>query len=351
MDAFGAAFTSNGYNTVYQILSSSLQANDPAAYIAQKSNMNEWFSAFYGFYNQEGNPIWNNPTTGWTPAAVDNMYSLAQWGLVKTWELNSQFQLEGYSQNIFGSQADPRAWYSNLPFFVSPHELKMPNTGVTGLRNGTGAEYIYLSYIWYNLQLILNDSNGKQSYQYPIDWSYVVWVRAESGIAGLTARWNPNHVDDQGSAGNAATRSRAAIVRERLATFCGSTLVAGDAGVELDRVDGSGRHARAPPSPLELQRPGCSKCSQFTPQQFYAGGWTTATAVPVAGGNAYDNVFPDWVWYMIPRFGFLGVNQTLVNQLAAWAETVWPRANWTADANATCSWQNGKPNYMIQCSQ
>ena len=49
----------------------------------------------------------------------------------------------------------------------------MPNNGVAGLRNGSGADYTYLSYIWYNLQLILNDSNGQQSYQYPIDWAYV----------------------------------------------------------------------------------------------------------------------------------------------------------------------------------
>jgi hypothetical protein len=350
MDAFGAAFTSNGYNTVYQTLSSSLQVNDPAAYVAQQSNMNEWFSAFYGFYNQQGNPIWNNPTTGWTPAAVDNMYSLAQWGLVKTWELNSQFQLEGYSQNIFGSQADPRAWYSNMPFFVSPHELKMPNTGVTGLRNGTGAEYIYLSYIWYNLQLILNDSNGKQSYQYPIDWAYVYGFVQNLGSlvspqGGIQTMWMIKglQVMQQLGAGPQLSGSgwQPFVVQPSwlVTPEWNSTVWTG--------VDATTRTAIA----TGIATSWLQQVSHFTPQQFYAGGWTTATAVPVAGGSAYDNVFPDWVWYMIPRFGFLGVNQTLVNQLAAWAETVWPKANWTADANATCSWQNGKANYMIQCSQ
>ena len=65
------------------------------------------------------------------------MYSMAQWGLVKNWELMNQFQLEGFAQNIFGSQADPRAWYSRQPFFVSPHELKMPSNGVAGLRSSS----------------------------------------------------------------------------------------------------------------------------------------------------------------------------------------------------------------------
>jgi len=350
MDAFGAAFTSNGYNTIYQTLSSSLQVNDPAGYVAQQSNINAWFNAFYGFYVQEGNPIWNNPTTGWTPAAVDAMYSLSQWGLVKTWELNSQFQLEGYSQNIFGPQADPRAWYSNMPFFVSPHELKMPNTGVTGLRNGTGAEYIYLSYIWYNLQLILNDSNGKQTYQYPIDWSYVYGfvqnlgslVSPQSGIQTMWMIKGLQVMQQLGAGPQMSGNGWQPFVVQP------SWLVTPEWNATVwTGVDATTRTAIA----TGIATSWLQQVSQFTPQQFYAGGWTTATAVPVPGGNPYDSVFPDWVWYMIPRFGFLGVNPTLVNQLAAWAQTVWPKANWTADANATCSWQNNNPNYKIQCSQ
>ena len=37
MDAFGSAFTSSGYNTIYQTLSASLQAGNPAVYVAQKA--------------------------------------------------------------------------------------------------------------------------------------------------------------------------------------------------------------------------------------------------------------------------------------------------------------------------
>ena len=140
------------------------------------------------------------------------MYSLPQWGMVKNWELNNQFQLEGFAQNIFGSQADPRAWYSNLPFFVSPHELKMPTTGVAGLRNGSEADYIYLSYIWYNLQLILNDSNGIID-QFPIDWRYSDgFVKGMGSLvspqAGIQTMWMI-----KGSAGHATKRKRAASSR------------------------------------------------------------------------------------------------------------------------------------------
>ena len=71
--------------------------------------------------------------------------------------------------------------------------------------------------------------------------------------------------------------------------------------------------------------------------------------MPVAGGNAYDNVLPDWVWYTIPRIQFVGGDATLATQLAQWAQSIWPTANWTADLNATCSLESN-PNY-ISCSQ
>jgi len=348
MDAFGSAFTGNGYNTIYQTLSSSLQVSNPAVYVGQQKNLQAWFSAFDGLYQQLGTPIWNSSV--WTPANVDAMYSLSQWGMVKTWELNNQFQLEGYSQNIFGPQADPRAWYSDLPFFVSPHELKMPTTGVTGLRNGTAATYVYLSYVWYNLQLILNDSNGQQQEQYPIDWPYSDGFVMNLGElaapqGGIQTIWMIKGLQILQQAG---TGPQLGLGGWQPTVSQISLLVTAEWNQHVwSGVDPATRIAIA----TGLAQSWLQQASQFTPQQFYAGGWTTATAVPVPGGNAYDNVFPDWVWYMIPRFSFIGVNSTLVTQLAQWAQTIWPDANWTADLNATCSWQNNVANDVILCNQ
>jgi hypothetical protein len=347
MDAFGATFTTNSFNTIYQTLSATLQVNNPAVYVAQQAIFQAWFGAFYGLYQQVGTPIWNNSPASWTPANVDAMYSLSQWGLVKTWELNSQFQLEGYAQNIFGSQADPRAWYSNMPFFVSPHELKMPTSGVAGLRNGTQAEYVYLSYIWYNLQLILNDSNGQQQEQYPIDWPYsdaFVMNLGEllSPQGGIQTIWMIKGLQILQQAG---TGPQLGLGGWQPTVSQPSLLVTREwiDGVWTG-VDPTTRVAIA----TGLLQSWLQQASQFTPQQYYAGGWTTPTAVPVPFGSAYDNVFPDWVWYMVPRFNFIGVNPALVSQLAQWAQTIWPNANWTADLNATCNWQD---TYTIQCSE
>ncbi len=353
MDAFGSTFTTSGYNTIYQTLSSNLQVNNPTVYNNQWQTFQAWFGAFYSFVNQMDKPISNNPSE-WTPANVDAIYSIPQWGMVKTWELNNQFQLEGFAQTIFGPQADPRAWYSNLPFFVAPHELQMPSAGVAGLRNGSAAEFTYLSYIWYNLQLILNDSNGTQSYQYPIDWSYANdFVESLGGLSspqgGIQTMWmikslqvmNQLNVGPQ-QAGNGwqpfVTQPAWLVTPEwNLNVWSG--------------VDPSTRTAIA----NGIVQSWFTQVSQFTPQEFYTGGWTTATSVPVAGGNPYDNVFPDWVWYMIPRFNFIGVDPTLVGQMARWAKTIWPNANWTADQNATCGWYVNPPddpaNFLIKCSE
>jgi hypothetical protein len=352
MDAFGAAFSSNGYNTIYQTLRSSLQVNDPAAYVAQNMTFQNWFGAFYGLLNQVGPPIWNN--NGWTPATVDAIYSLPQWGMVKTWEMMNQFQLEGYSQNIFGPQADPRAWYSNLPFFMSPHELKMPNAGPPGLRNGSAAVYTYLSYVWYNVQLILNDSNGTQSYQYPIDWGYAYDFVEGMGTllapqGGIETMWMIKGLEAMQQLGKgpqyAGNGWQPFVVQP-------SWLVTPEWNLNVwTGVDPAARAAIA----NGIVSAWLSEVQKFTPAQFYAGGWTTPTTLPVAGGNAYDNVFSDWVWYMIPRFTFIGVNQSVVSQLAQWAQTVWPLGNWTADLNATCSWSinppDDPPNFLIGCSQ
>jgi hypothetical protein len=348
MDAFGSAFTNSGYNTIFQSLSSSLQVLNPAAYVAQELPLANWFGAFYSLYNQVGTPIWAVPGGGWTPATTDAMYSLPQWGMVKTWELNNQFQLEGYLQNLFGSNADPRGWYSNLPFFVSPHELKMNSNGTPGLRNGSKADYTYLSYVWYNLQLILNDSN--QQDHFPIDYSYIPgFVEGLGGLAspqaGIQTMWMIKGLQALQETGRGP---QLGIEGWQPSVSQISWLVTTEWNTNVwTGVDQATRSALA----TGIVKSWLSQATQFSPQQFYNGAWTTQSATPVPGGNAYDEVFVDWAWYMIPRFSFIGVDSGLVGQLAQWAQSMWPRANWTADLNASCNWLNNVPYGEITCSQ
>jgi hypothetical protein len=349
MDAYGSTFTSSGYNTIFQTLSSSLQLQNSAVYVKQGANFAAWFNAFYTLYNQVGAPIWAVPGGGWTPATTDAMYSLPQWGMVKSWELMNEFQLEGFSQNVFGANADPRGWNSALPFFTAPHELKMNSNGTPGLRNGSRADFLYLSYAWYNLQLILNNSH--QQDHFPIDFTYIPGFVESLGSlnspqAGIQTMWMIKGL--QGMQETGAGGPQLGIEGWQPSVSQISYLVTTEWNTNVwTGVDPTTRAALT----TGIVKSWLAQASQFTPQQYYKGGWTTATAIPVPGGNAYDFVFVDWAWYMIPRFTFVGVDPTLVGQLAQWTQTMWPSANWTADLDASCNWLNNVPNGQIACSK
>jgi hypothetical protein len=348
MDAFGSTFTGSGYNTIFQTLSSNLQVLNAAAYVGQEGNVASWFNAFYSLLDQVAAPIWAVPGGGWTPATTDAIYSLPQWGMVKTWQLMNEFQLEGFSQNVFGPTADPRGWNSALPFFVSPHDLKMNSAGTPGLRNGSRADYVYLSYIWYHLQLILNNSHEQD--HFPIDYPYVEGFTKDLGSlvspqAGIQTLWiikGLQSLQETGTGpqlGEEGWQPNVSQISYLVTTEWNTNVWTG--------VDPTTRAALA----TGMVKSWFAQASQFTPQQYYTGGWASPTAIPVPGGNAYDQIFVDWAWYMIPRFLFVGVDSTLVGQLAQWTQTLWPSANWTADLSATCNWLNNVPNGEIACSQ
>ncbi|HEV3332052.1 MAG TPA: hypothetical protein VG096_13770, partial [Bryobacteraceae bacterium] len=92
MDAFGAAFVTSGYNTSYQALRAALKVGDPATYTSYTVG-----TLFGGFINGRQD-FWNLVDTGknvpsfWTAYNTAALYSVPLWGLVKSWEINNEFQ-------------------------------------------------------------------------------------------------------------------------------------------------------------------------------------------------------------------------------------------------------------------
>jgi len=347
IDAFGTAFTSSPYNTVYSTLRANLRLLDPVAYTGQASNFSAWFGGYYTLEQLEGPAIWNS-STGYTPPTIDAMYSLTQWGMVKNWEMMNEFQLEGFAQSIFASTAaDQRAWYSQQPFMTSPHELHMP-PGAVGLRNGTSAVYTYLAYIWYHLQLILNNSNKQQHDHQPIDWGYSYgFVGGISELvqpqAALQIMWMIKglQISNNGVGPQLGQEGWQPVVNDI------GLLTAPQA----NRFEWLGVNSSTRASVVNgMLTAWLAQVTQFTPQQFYTGAWASPTVNPVPLGS-YTGAFGDWVWYMIPRFKFMGADPTLVGQVAQWAQTVWPNANWTAVLNATCYAPNMSYDGVVDCSQ
>ena len=110
----------------------------------------------------------------WSNPVYDReIYSVAQWLMVKSWEINHEYGLEGMSKAVFGPQAADRAWYTDQAFFTSPQMLKIPSPA-PGIGNGTVLAHDYEAFIWYQTQLILNDGNGHAKGTNPIDWGYAM---------------------------------------------------------------------------------------------------------------------------------------------------------------------------------
>ena len=80
-------------------------------------------------------------------------------------------------------KAESRAWFSQYPFFASPNMLHIPRTMT--LDNGSLQTWTYLAFVWYQDQLILNNSEYQQNGSTPIDWGYVYGVTKQ--LSGTTA--------------------------------------------------------------------------------------------------------------------------------------------------------------------
>jgi hypothetical protein len=79
-----------------------------------------------------------------------------------------------------------------------------------------------------------------------------------------------------------------------------------------------------------------AQVNQFTPQEFYTGGWASPTDTTNPNTPA-DGSYSNQIAYMIPRFSYYGVSSTIINQIIAWAASVWPNYNWAGLTETTCS--------------
>ncbi len=340
MDAWPDFLTSKA-NTRYSQIRSILVPGSAASYAAAEEDIKVWG----GDYNTFMVAKELAPASAWTPAYVNQVYSVPLWLMVKNWELNQEFQLEGMAQTIFTNpKAEPRAWLSEFPFLTSPNMLHIPPAS-PGLDNGTLQTWHYLSSIWYQVQLVLNSSEYQQSGNSPIDWGYVYAMldalsyTDSPAQAGLLNLWmikglqisNNGIGPDQLEIGwnwLVADLSRQVSPSERSAW-------AGTPSSTRTAISNG------------IVQAWLAEVRQFTPRQFYAGGYDP-TRLPVPARPDSSN-FEDRVWYMIPQFRYFGVNQTLIDQLTAWAQSIWPLGNWAATTTATCAPSSGDPT-VIGCS-
>jgi mono/diheme cytochrome c family protein len=339
MDGFGSSFTSSALNLDYPILRSDLVPNSQAAYttaVFQDSAFMRWIEAAGAFLVPIETAATNNNTWG-TGNMRAEVYSVAQWQMVKMWEVNQEFGLEGMPQIPYGAKADVRGWVGNTAFFTSPDMLHIP--AGTGIGNGSAAVLDYLSLAWFQAQLILNDGQGTQEGHAPLDFGYSssfvrnVFVE-DAGLPGimLELEWEVKSLQEftltglLPSAADVDGWNPSATSMENLVDY--NWLPLWSATSPALRTTLLQAYAQS----------WFNQASQYTPQEFYTGTWATATDNPA--NLFFETTFGGEIWYSLPRLRFFGVDSSLTDEISAWAAKIWPKGNWSLNNSATCTTVN-----------
>lgn len=330
LDAWGDEFTNSQFFQGYTYLRSQLRYQDAAVYANSKAQFGIWQSNFIAFV---GGKILPPDSPGWTRDHVNKVYATPLWVMVKLWEMMNEFGLEDLARSVLvHPQADSRAWYSGIPFITSPNLLKIPQASAS-LQNGKMSTHAYLAYVWYHVQLILNNSN-KENFGSPIDWPYTLSsvnnMAAQTGLPQVSLRYiwriKALQLSNNGKGPEYGVT--------------GWHWPVTDPAYEVfqDPDSRSVWKGTSPSTRLLLYEASLkaylNAVTAFTPQQFYAGATTPATT-PLPG-QPFGN-FADRIWYSIPLYRHFGVSQTVIDQIANWAKTLWPNANWDRTKTAPCT--------------
>ncbi len=335
MDAFGASFADGALNAEYHSLRKILQPNSAAAYRNALPHFNDWW------VDEQKLLVPVESNANWDANDLRRkVYSTAQWMLVKQWELNQEFGLEAMPQVAFGSKADVRGWIGNQSFNTSPVMLHIP-TG-TGLGNGSLTAHEYLALIWYQTQLVLNDGQGGETDNNPIDFPYVLGsikdLSANTGhtpAANNELMWLVKALQEETQKGYGPQYG---IIKGFVPTTPSPVSLA--YGSWDTDWSGTPRSTRAALTEAYL-RAWFAQVSSYRPIDYYGGvnggggAWASATQDPKT--MDYLNTFGGQTWFMLPRMRWLGVDPNLVDRISTWAATVWPAGDWAANNAATCA--------------
>jgi hypothetical protein len=322
LDAWGSSFTSSAWNQLYLSTRAQLVPNDVATdtrVLGPLGDFPFWLArqaTFLGPLKAVAGAI--NETSFQTKYFSSNL-----WSDVKFWELNQEFGLEGMAQAFYGPKAPDRAWLLNLPFFTGPGISGFP-IPAAAIGNGLPVTTEYTSFAWYQLQLLLNDGNGKNA----IDWAYAL------GYPTNNFTWNawanpPNGAPRVGAAG-----------------FLMEWLVK---GLQADINDVAPNPSQFVTFPGEVSWP--IDISQSQKVQLinsyltvWIAKWSTSTRAELfalpgmlpTSSNPTDMKLGSNLIYALPQLSYLGADSSLLTQIASWAATIWPSYNWNADLNASC---------------
>jgi hypothetical protein len=315
-DGFPSTFDSSAWNQYYLRLRSGLQPGSVASLLGQRDVLSLWAARRSEFLV----PL--RPTTStWPESTARNHYSGLLWQMVKEWELNQEFQLEGLARSWFGPQADDRAWISGTSFATSPNMVQIPR-GNTGLMNNRPTTHTYMAFAWYHLQLVLNNSNKRQDGTTPIDWPYVYGFLMNMGdmspqVGVHTIWWTKSmQILENGIGPEVAGRGWSYHIAGI------PNMAHPGLGSSMNSLTASDRNALAR---IFLQV-WIGKARSFTPSQWYA--LQTKSTESISSVVPFVDNMPSRVYWMLLTFRTWGVDPAVLRDGADWAQLMWPNIGW-----------------------
>lgn len=329
-DTFGSAFTSNAAFTDYGTIRNMLGTPPASASTYNNVAVNgpSWgadLSTFgTGLTPAATSSLWSNPAT------ARQFYSLYQWRVAKMWEINQEWQLEGLSQAVFGAKAEPRAWFTNIPFETSPNINHIP-PGSPGLLNGEVSAFEYVANSWYITEMVLN-SNNQLGCNSPMDFGYTLGV-----LNTLVAQTNTPQAmlylevltrglqvsNNTGMNPSAPCGSGGVIPNDSDPDFLLNTPII------WSGLSSSQRSTLLTNYIVNWE----AYISSFTPAMWYTN--VTSPTEEVYAANPWAD-FASAVAYIIPHATYWGMSSTVANALEAWAASVWTSSPY--NNGGTFSW-------------
>ncbi len=116
-------------------------------------------------------------TEVWGRSFPEGPYGIqvSHWRITKLWEMMQEFGFEGDARTYFGPQGHPRSWYGGEVFRAAPHLNNSQSTDT----------WAFESFLWYQLQVTLNDSNRKMYDTSPIAFEYLHPFTSNWGRPGM----------------------------------------------------------------------------------------------------------------------------------------------------------------------
>lgn len=327
MDFWGDSFTESKFYGYYQAIRQKLQTEDPSRYLSGDRQRRspfeedlyrwgpEYGSAFYKQYEDKNG--------AWDPQKAAGVYSTAKWRLVKTWELMHEFNLEDKGLHAYGPDAEARTWMTSSSFGAAPASVHIPEKQGECV-GGIPLTQHYFTDCWYQLQIILYSGQRVTHGDYPVDWGYV-W-----GVLANTSRLA--HVDT-------GVRMLEDMVKASQHSDNGLQPRLGGYGWSPQQEDTPPRYIQmarltlAHMQPQErtsifnaLSRVWWQKTRSIPAQAYYDGGIAAPDETPKPAGGLR---FVDQIHLFLREGPAYNLDPELISSVRAWAQTTWPRADWT----------------------